>query len=222
MWLTCTCVGAFFGTSFAPLFFQTFPELLSVPFYAASPPSHSASRPISPSPSPTPVGGETLINPNPHGGQKTAFGKVYIPRIYGFKVSEHARNGPRMKWLRERPVRWDELDTVDWKGKFKGDPDADEDMSDEDEDEDEEENEGEGGKDTTTAAATAGKSTKKGKSAKKATTTPTVGKAKSGQKGKLFDDEDDDPEEEDDEEEEEDAVGVTTGQSVKTTPATRP
>jgi casein kinase II subunit beta len=113
-------LGAFFGTTFAPLFFQTYPELLSVPFYAPSPPSRSASRPISPSPSPTPVGGETLINPNPHGGQKPALGKVYTPRIYGFKVSERARNGPRMKWLRERPERWEELDEVDWKGKFKG------------------------------------------------------------------------------------------------------
>lgn len=95
-----------------------------MPFYAPSPPSHSASRPISPSPSPTPIGGETLINPNPHGGQKTALGKVYVPRIYGFKVSERARNGPRMKWLRERPERWEELDTVDWKGRFKGDADT--------------------------------------------------------------------------------------------------
>lgn len=180
--------GAFFGTSFAPLFFQTFPELLSVPFYAASPPSRSTSRPISPSPSPTPVGGETLINPNPHGGQKTAFGKVYVPRIYGFKVSEHARNGPRMKWLRERPVRWDELDTVDWKGKYKNDPDAaDEDMAEEGD-------------------------TKVKQSSSSA-------KTKSAQKGKLFDDEDEEDEEEDDEEEEEDAVGVTTGQSVKATPA---
>ena len=35
----------------------------------------------------------------------------------------------------------------------------------------------------------------------------------------MFDDEDEEEEEEDDEEEEEDAVGVTTGQSVKATPA---
>jgi casein kinase II subunit beta len=47
-------------------------------------------------------------------------GKVYVPRIYGFKVSERARSGPRMKWLRERPERWEELDSVDWKGQFKG------------------------------------------------------------------------------------------------------
>lgn len=28
--------------------------------------------------------------------------KIYIPRIYGFKVSERARSGPRMQWLRLR------------------------------------------------------------------------------------------------------------------------
>jgi casein kinase II subunit beta len=39
-----------------------------------------------------------------------ALGRVYVPRIYGFKVSERARSGPRMKWLRERPERWDELE----------------------------------------------------------------------------------------------------------------
>jgi len=30
--------------------------------------------------------------------------KLYIPRIYGFKVSERARSGPRMQWLRMRFV----------------------------------------------------------------------------------------------------------------------
>lgn len=29
-----------------------------------------------------------------------------------------------MKWLRERPERWEELDTVDWKGQFKGERDG--------------------------------------------------------------------------------------------------
>ena len=33
----------------------------------------------------------------------TSANKVYIPRIYGFKVSERARSGPRMQWLR---LRW--------------------------------------------------------------------------------------------------------------------
>ncbi|EEB08760.2 CK2 family regulatory subunit [Schizosaccharomyces japonicus yFS275] len=54
--------GAFFGTTFAHLFFQTYPEL----------------RPKRTGPS----------------------GKVYEPRIYGFKISEYSTMGPRMQWLR--------------------------------------------------------------------------------------------------------------------------
>ena len=37
-------------------------------------------------------------------------GKVHEPRIYGFRVNERARTGPRMKWLRMRPVDMTELD----------------------------------------------------------------------------------------------------------------
>lgn len=37
-------------------------------------------------------------------------GNVYEPRIYGFRVSELAKSGPRMKWLRARPVDVHELD----------------------------------------------------------------------------------------------------------------
>ena len=28
-------------------------------------------------------------------------GEIYVPKIYGFKVSAHAKSGPRMTWLRE-------------------------------------------------------------------------------------------------------------------------
>lgn len=59
------------------------------------------------------------MNPNPYGGQRPALNKVYAPRIFGFKVSERARSGPRMRWLRERPERYEELDDVDWKGRWK-------------------------------------------------------------------------------------------------------
>jgi casein kinase II subunit beta len=37
-------------------------------------------------------------------------GRIHEPRIYGFKVSERAKTGPRMKWLRMRPVDVTELD----------------------------------------------------------------------------------------------------------------
>ncbi|WWC93212.1 hypothetical protein V866_000045 [Kwoniella sp. B9012] len=110
--------GAFFGTTFSPLFFQQYPELLSAPFFTSSNPQAQPSSSSRVSPSESPVGGVTMTNPNSFGGQKPALGKVYVPRIYGFKVSERARSGPRMKWLRERPERFDDLDKVDWKGRF--------------------------------------------------------------------------------------------------------
>lgn len=37
-------------------------------------------------------------------------GSIFEPRIYGFRVSEVAKTGPRMKWLRGRPVDINELD----------------------------------------------------------------------------------------------------------------
>lgn len=39
-------------------------------------------------------------------------GNIYEPRIYGFRVSETAKSGPRMKWLRQRPGDVNELDEV--------------------------------------------------------------------------------------------------------------
>ena len=43
-------------------------------------------------------------------GPGLGLGNIYEPRIYGFRVSEVARTGPRMKWLRSRPVDVNELD----------------------------------------------------------------------------------------------------------------
>ena len=60
-------------------------------------------------------------NPNPHGGTRPPFGKIYQAKIYGFKVSDRARSGPRMQWLRDRPDRYEELDQLDWKGRSKAD-----------------------------------------------------------------------------------------------------
>ncbi|KAK5137415.1 hypothetical protein LTR08_008993 [Meristemomyces frigidus] len=37
-------------------------------------------------------------------------GNIYEPRIYGFRVAEIAKTGPRMKWLRSRPADVNELD----------------------------------------------------------------------------------------------------------------
>lgn len=74
-----------------------------------------------------------FINPNQYGGQKRANGYVYVPRIYGFKVSERAKNGPRMQWLRLRPEAPEELDMVDYRGRWL---DEDDEYDSEDEDED--------------------------------------------------------------------------------------
>lgn len=75
-----------------------------------------------------------MVNPNPYGGQKRAAGRVYTPKIYGFRVSERAKSGPRMRWLRLRPESAAELDQVDWRGRWIG--------SDDDYDDDEEEVDG--------------------------------------------------------------------------------
>lgn len=39
-------------------------------------------------------------------------GRIHEPRIYGFRVAERAKSGPRMKWLRMKPVDVTELDEV--------------------------------------------------------------------------------------------------------------
>lgn len=60
---------------------------------------------------------------------------MYIPKIYGFKVSERAKSGPRMQWLRQRPQEPEELNQVDWRGRWYNDEDDDyEEEDDDDED----------------------------------------------------------------------------------------
>ncbi|BGP41873.1 casein kinase 2 regulatory subunit [Rhodotorula kratochvilovae] len=84
--------GAFFGTTFPHLLFQSYP-----------PPS------ALPAPQPAPADASARESTTP----LTSLAKVYVPRIYGFKVSERARSGPRMQWMRMRPrtegeIDWDE------------------------------------------------------------------------------------------------------------------
>ncbi|KAI9845322.1 MAG: casein kinase 2 regulatory subunit [Sclerophora amabilis] len=115
--------GAFFGTTFGCLFFMTFPEL----DVGARPDGHNASSSTSSgsnpsllpnalnnksSPTeivpnqPTTINGITTSNLAPGLGT----GKIYEPKIYGFRVSERARSGPRMRWLRSKPPNITELD----------------------------------------------------------------------------------------------------------------
>ncbi|KAF8351398.1 casein kinase II regulatory subunit-domain-containing protein [Amanita rubescens] len=118
--------GAFFGTTFAHLFFQTYRELAPAPYWKPPSSGGSSLSPRSGSSNNSQGSRQTPFeNPNPYGGQKRASGYVYVSRIYGFKVSERAKSGPRMQWLRLRPESPAELDQVDWRGHWLDDEDDD-------------------------------------------------------------------------------------------------
>lgn len=127
--------GAFFGTTFPHLFFQSHKELLP-PHPVAELKEQKPSRPFTstsvqptvsrPSPQADTPMTEALpktkrpIDVFPATTPTTSSAKLYIPRIYGFKVSEKARSGPRMQWLRMRERSLKELSTVDSKGRWIG------------------------------------------------------------------------------------------------------
>lgn len=185
--LTAISAGAFFGTTFPTLFFQTYTEFLAVPFKWSFKPSTPSSNPsddryadINPPADYDSSRGEMPVNPNPYGGTRPPMGKIYEPRIYGFKVSERARSGPRMGWLRDRPDSHSELDELDWKGRWKAD--------------------------LVKAKLAAAESA----AAAEASTSASAARPKVG-KGKLFDDEElKENDEEDVSEEEEGVAGVAT------------
>lgn len=103
-----TVDGAFFGRTFGALFLLTFPEhdiskkgldvLASRSVATLSGDGEEREK----------INGFFASNLAPGLGK----GKVYEPKIYGFKVSERARSGPRMSWLRKRPENVQELDEV--------------------------------------------------------------------------------------------------------------
>ncbi|KAL9617725.1 MAG: hypothetical protein Q9160_007499 [Pyrenula sp. 1 TL-2023] len=73
-------------------------------------------------PQPTTLNGVSTSNLAPGLGK----GKIYEPKIYGFRVSERAKSGPRMKWLRMKPADITELDeTTRYHERYGGDPDGD-------------------------------------------------------------------------------------------------
>ncbi|KAL2832346.1 casein kinase II regulatory subunit-domain-containing protein [Aspergillus pseudoustus] len=124
--------GAFFGTTFGCLFFMTFPDLDVGPRFDASlntlSPTRSASIPSTVTTTTTTSAGTshqpTSDTPRPvwpteMNGVRTANfapglgeGKMYESRIYGFRVSERSRSGPRMKWLRMKPTDINQLDEM--------------------------------------------------------------------------------------------------------------
>lgn len=132
-----TVDGAFFGTTFGCLFFMTYPELqVTAPRVESEQEMHAtgdvhdasrdaeatASRKPRPSRSPpnqpTEINGMATSNLAPGLGADT----VYEPRIYGFRVAEVSRTGPRMKWLRMKPDDVTELDEV---ARYEADDDPD-------------------------------------------------------------------------------------------------
>jgi casein kinase II subunit beta len=99
-----TVDGAFFGRTFGALFLLTFPEYDLTKRGAEVLSSGGGAR-INEESSPL-VNGMYAKNIAPGLGS----GRIYEPKIYGFRVSEIARSGPRMKWLRDRPDRVADLD----------------------------------------------------------------------------------------------------------------
>jgi len=99
-----TVDGAYFGTTFASLFLMTFPELdtsgngRKEVLSGASLNSAGGKKGVSQASAPS-INGVLAANLAPGLGK----GKQYEMRIYGFRVSERARSGPRMGWLRSRP-----------------------------------------------------------------------------------------------------------------------
>ncbi|KAJ5907941.1 Casein kinase II regulatory subunit alpha-helical [Penicillium taxi] len=108
--------GAFFGTTFGCLFFMTFPDFDIGPrLDHASRSAQLSSRTSNPQTGndssaledqPLEINGMRTSNFCPGLGR----GHIYDPKIYGFKVSEVSRVGPRMKWLRMKPRNVNELD----------------------------------------------------------------------------------------------------------------
>jgi casein kinase II subunit beta len=122
-----TVDGAFFGTTFGCLFFMTFPEIevgISRTNEAASGAlvtsgdsrtGSSSSALLTPNsmgkpmlPQPAVINGIAPSNLAPGLGRSQ--GSIYEPKIYGFRVSDRARSGPRMQWLRDKPADINELD----------------------------------------------------------------------------------------------------------------
>ncbi|UKZ49967.1 casein kinase 2 regulatory subunit [Trichoderma virens] len=97
-----TVDGAFFGRTFGALFLLTFPEYDLTKRGADVLSSTNSKVPDDENI----LNGMYAKNIAPGLGN----GHIYEPKIYGFKVSERARSGPRMQWLRDRPDTITELD----------------------------------------------------------------------------------------------------------------
>jgi casein kinase II subunit beta len=101
-----TVDGAFFGRTFGSLFLLTFPDY-DISKKGAETLGHGRGSGANASDEDRDkINGMNIQNLAPGLG----WGKTYEPKIYGFKVSERARSGPRMTWLRDRPLDIRDLD----------------------------------------------------------------------------------------------------------------
>lgn len=123
-----TVDGAFFGRTFGALFLLTFPEYdISKTSADTLSSLHSTNR--SATSSSMAIDENLTINGMYARNIAPGLGhdKTYEPRIYGFRVSEIARSGPRMQWLRDKPDDITELDEARLFAQEQGDSDDDDD-----------------------------------------------------------------------------------------------
>lgn len=97
-------------------------SLTSTPVHPTAKPDLVPEITVPPPNQPTTINGITTSNLAPGLGA----GKTHEPRIYGFRVSERSKTGPRMKWLRMRPVDMNELnESAAWHELYGGESDDD-------------------------------------------------------------------------------------------------
>ncbi|KAK4195759.1 putative casein kinase II [Triangularia verruculosa] len=109
-----TVDGAFFGRTFGALFLLTFPD------YDLTKSGNEQLANLTRADEMVNINGMWARNIAPGLGK----GRVYEPKIYGFRVSELARSGPRMQWLRKKP---DEITVLDEARQFGEDGESDDD-----------------------------------------------------------------------------------------------
>lgn len=134
--------GSFFGTTLPHILFQTYKELVpstsainaqqqqqqKAPDQMSDKGQVETTKDSSSPPSPGQNAGAsgndaTRASPaRPPPSTSNSLTRVYVPKIYGFKVSERARSGPRMSWLRLRPINPErDLAKVDFQGRWRKD-----------------------------------------------------------------------------------------------------
>ncbi|KAH8903495.1 hypothetical protein BR93DRAFT_885008 [Coniochaeta sp. PMI_546] len=116
-----TVDGAFFGRTFGALFLLTFPDYDISKTGADHLTTLSRSGNSANADETLMINGMFARNIAPGLGA----GKIYEPRIYGFRVAEIAKSGPRMQWLRNKPDDINELDEARIYAQQPGDSDDD-------------------------------------------------------------------------------------------------